>query len=97
MHKCNFIHTYKKSLVFTTPKVGELKSAYQKNVQICYTEIQLSRKINVESAGSNSYTPLSKVHGLDFSKVTTAEKKFMVISTDVFPNRIKSVYNGSKV
>jgi hypothetical protein len=51
----------------------------------------------VESAGSNSYTPLSKVYGLDFSKVTTTEKKFMVISIDVFPDRIKSVYNGSKV
>jgi hypothetical protein len=66
-------------------------------MQICYTEIQLSRKINVESACRNSYNPLSKVHGLDFSKVTTTKKKFMVISTDVFPNRIKSVYSGSKV
>jgi hypothetical protein len=66
MYKCNFIQTHKKSSVFTTPKVGELKSADQNNVQICYTEFQQSRKINVESAGSNSYTPLSKVHGIGF-------------------------------
>ena len=67
MHKCNFIHTHRKSTVLATPNVGELKSAYQNNVQIRYTEFQPKWKINVGSAGSsNSYTPLSKVHGLGF-------------------------------
>jgi hypothetical protein len=65
-YKCNFIHTHKKSSAFTTPDVGELASAYQKNVQISYTEFHPNRKINVEIAGGNSYIPLSKVHGLGF-------------------------------
>ena len=66
MHKCNLIHTHKKSSVLTTPKVRELTSADQNNVQISYTEFQPNRKINVEIAGSNSYTPLIKVHGLGY-------------------------------